>query len=198
MVVLTSLTLKQLATRVVVREDLPIKDLPYPLKREVEALAMLPGDYTIIGESKKLGKCGGGNMTRDEIVRVNGMFEKGKMKSALMGAVGQRIQVSVINTTTGTEKEKHWRVERKAGPNKINVFSLRNRVTEEKVVTGARARVVGQLLVDEGRFTYKSCRKEMGNILSSMFINKEGMLVMLCRVQRRGYEWSCETTAQRD
>ena len=70
-------------------------------------------------------------------------------------------------------------------------------MTEEKVV-GNGTRVVGQLLVDEGRFTYKSCRKEMGSIMSSMFINTEGMLVMLCRVQRRGYEWSCETTAQRD
>ena len=99
------------------------------------------------------------------------MVKEGKKKCAMMGAVGQSIQVSVINTTTGTEKEKHWRVERKAGPNKINVFSLRNRVTEEKVVTGARAMVVGQLLVDEGRFTYKSCRKEMGSILSSFLRN---------------------------
>ena len=197
MLALTSLTLKQLASGVVVREDLPIKDLPNPLKRELEALAMLPGNYTIIGESKELGKCGGGNLTRDEIVRVNGMFEKGKMKSALMGAVGQRIQVSVINTTTGTEKEKKWRVKRNAGPRVQNVFSMRNKVTEEKVV-GNGTRVVGQLLVDEGRFTYKSCRKEMGSIMSSMFINKEGMLVMLCRVQRKGLEWSCETTAQRD
>ena len=78
-----------------------------------------------------------------------------------------------------------------------DVLLLRNKVTEEKVI-GPGTRVVGQLLVDEGKFIYKSCRKEMGNILSSMFINKEGMLVMLCRVQRRGYEWSCETTAQRD
>ena len=37
MVVVTSLTLKQLATRVVVREDLPIKDLPNTLKRELVA-----------------------------------------------------------------------------------------------------------------------------------------------------------------
>ena len=199
MVVLTSLTLKQLVTRVVVREDLPIKDLPYPLKRELEALAMLPGDYTIIGESKELGKCGGGNLTRDEIVRVNGMFEKGKMKSALMGAVGQRIQVSVINTTTGTEKEKKWRVKRNAGPRVQNLFSLRNKVIEEEVV-GSGTMVVGPLLVDEGRFSYKGqagCQ-EKSSSMYSMFINKEGMLAMLCRIQIEGYEWSCETTAQRD
>ena len=52
MAALSSLTLKQLATRVVVREDLPIKDLPNTLKRELEALAMLPGNYTIIGKAK--------------------------------------------------------------------------------------------------------------------------------------------------
>ena len=92
MAALCSLTLKQLATRVVVREDLPIKDLPNTLKRELEALAMLPGDYTIIGESKELGKVGGGNLTRDEEVRVNGVFMKMKRKSALLGAVGQKIQ----------------------------------------------------------------------------------------------------------
>ena len=75
---LTSLTLKQLTTRVVVREDLPIKDLPNPMKRELEALAMLPGNYTIIGESKELGKCGGGKLTRDEKVRVNGCWRRGR------------------------------------------------------------------------------------------------------------------------
>ena len=31
-------------------------------------------------------------------------------------AVGQRIQVTVRNTTTGTEKEKEWSVRRSAGP----------------------------------------------------------------------------------
>ena len=162
---------------------------------------MLPGNYTIIGESKELGKCGGGNLTREELIRVNSMFKKGKKKSALMGDVGQIIQVSVINTTTGTghetEKEKQWSVRRNAGPCVRNLFLLRNKVTEEKVI-GPGTRVFGQLLVDEGKFTYKSCRKEMGSTMSSMFINKEGMLVMLCRIQRGGYEWSCETTAQRD
>ena len=56
---MTILTLKQLATRVVVREELPNKDLAPTLKRELEAVARLPGNYTIIGESKKMGKQGG-------------------------------------------------------------------------------------------------------------------------------------------
>ena len=132
------------------------------------------------------------------------MVKEGKKKCAMMGAVGQSIQVSVINTTTGTEKEKKWRVKRNAGPRVQNLFSLRNKVIEEEVV-GSGTMVVGPLLVDEGRFTYKSCfhvvaagRKEMGSMMSSMFINKEGMLVMSSRMQTKGCEWSCETTAQRD
>ena len=198
MTVLTSLTLKQLAIRVVVREDLPTKDLPNSLKRELEALAMLPGDYTIIGKAKKLGKCGGGNLTREELIRVNGMFKKGKKKSALMGDVGQIIQVAVINTTTGTdhetEKEKQWSVRRNAGPRIENLFLLRNKMTDKVNETGIR--VVEQVLVDEGRLTYKSCHK--GITTSRMFINKEGMLVMSCSIQEKGYELSWETTAQRD
>ena len=62
MAVLTSQTLKQLATSVVVMENLPIKDLPNPLKRELEVVAMLPGDYTIVQETRKIGKCGGGKI----------------------------------------------------------------------------------------------------------------------------------------
>ena len=76
---------------------------------------------------------------------------------------------------------------------------LRNKVTEEKVV-GTGTRVVGPLLVDEGRFSYKGqagCQ-EKSSSMYSMFINKEGMLALLCRIQIEGYEWSCETTAQRD
>lgn len=44
MVALASLTFIQVATRVVVRED-----LPNPLRGELEALAVLLGDYFIIG-----------------------------------------------------------------------------------------------------------------------------------------------------
>merc|ERR1712037_916591 len=98
----TSLTLKQLASGVVVRENLPIKDLLNPLKREMETLAVLPGNYTIIGESKEMGKCGGGNLTRDELVRANHLFEKAKKRCALMGDVGQRIKVTVGSAGTET------------------------------------------------------------------------------------------------
>ena len=66
----------------------------------------------------------------------------------------------------------------------------------EEKVDGTGTREVKQLLVDEGRLAYKSCCE--GIATSRMFINKEGMLVILCSIQREGYEWSCETTAQRD
>ena len=46
---------------------------------------MLPGNYTIIEESNELGKCGGGDLTSEEIVRVDYLCEKTKRKSAFMG-----------------------------------------------------------------------------------------------------------------
>ena len=48
MTTLTNLSLKELATRVVVIEELPTKDLPMPLKMEMEALAKLPGQQGCI------------------------------------------------------------------------------------------------------------------------------------------------------
>ena len=48
MTALTNLSLKELATRVVVMEELPTKDLPMPLKMELEALAKLPGQQGCI------------------------------------------------------------------------------------------------------------------------------------------------------
>ena len=48
MTALTNLSLKELATRVVVMEELPTKDLPMPLKMELEALAKLPGQLGCI------------------------------------------------------------------------------------------------------------------------------------------------------
>ena len=45
---MTNLSLKELATRVVVIEGLPVKDLPRTLKMELEALAKLPGQLGCI------------------------------------------------------------------------------------------------------------------------------------------------------
>ena len=116
MLALTSLTLKQLASGVILREDLAIKELPYPLKRELEAFAMLPGNYTIIGESKELGKCEGGNLTKNEVIRVTRSLKKRWRNWALMGDVGQRIKVTVRSagseTGSGAEKEKQFMVEK--------------------------------------------------------------------------------------
>ena len=191
------MTLKQLASGVVVRENLPIKDLPNPLKREMEALAMLPGNYTIIGESKELGKYGGGNLTRDELVRANHLFEKAKKRCALMGDVGQRIKVTVGSAGTetgsaGAEKLKRVAVKRrieaeegKAG----NAFYLKKKVIEEGKKGG---RI--QSFVNNGSFNCEyhvpsSAGKAEEGLKLSMFINQKRKLVMLYTFQKEGFEW---------
>ena len=202
---LTSLTLKQLATRVVVREDLPIKDLPNPLKRELEALAMLPGNYTIIGESKELGKCGGGNLTRDEVVGVNHLYETGKKVCPLMGDVGQRIKVIVGSAETetglGAEKQKYFIVENMGEVEKVEqVFYLRKKVIEDYGgLIGERV----QTFLNNGSLNHMShvpsrAGEAEEGLKLSMFINQKGKLVMLCEVQQEGFEWSSKTIAQRD
>ena len=204
MLALTSLTLKQLVTRVVVREDLPIKDLPNTLKRELEALAMLPGNYTIIGESKELGKCGGGKLTRDEVVRVNGSFEKGKKKCALMGDVGQRIKVTAGSVGTETyslaEKLKRFVVERSGEDKARNKFDLKKKVFEDcKRQKGGKFRTFvnnGSLKSDYHVPTRPGKAEKLLKL--SMFIDQKGKLVMLNSVQRKGLVWSSRTTAQRD
>ena len=205
---LTSLTLKQLASGVVVREDLPIKDLPNPLKRELEALAMLPGNYTIIGESKELGKCGGGKLTRDEVVRVNGSFEEGKKKCALMGDVGQRIKVTAeswvgwypFRTPSGAEKLKRFAVERRGEDKARNKFDLKKKVFEDcKRQKGGKFRTFvnnGSLKSDYHVPTRPGKAEKLLKL--SMFIDQKGKLVMLNSVQRKGLVWSSRTTAQRD
>ena len=200
---LTSLTLKQLASGVVVRKDLPIKDLPNPLKRELEALAMLPGNY-IIGESKELGKCEGGNLTRDEVVRVNGSFEKGKKRCALMGDVGQRIKVTVgsvgTETYSGAEKLKRFAVERRGEDKARNEFDLKKKVFEDcKRQKGGKFRTFvnnGSLKSDYHVPTRPGKAEKLLKL--SMFIDQKGKLVMLNSAQKKGLVWSSRTTAQRD
>ena len=205
MLALTSLTLKQLASGVVVRENLPIKDLPNPLKREMEALAMLPGDYTIIGESKVLGKCGGGNLTRDEVVWANRFFEKGKKISALMGDVGQRIKVTVgsagTETGSGAEKLKRFVVKRRGEAEEgkaENVFYLKKKAIEEGKKGGRIQSFVNNDSFNCEYHVPSSAGKPEEGLKLSMFINQKRELVMLYTFQKKGFEWSTKTIAQRD
>ena len=186
------------------REDLAIKDLPNPLERELEALAMLPGNYTIIGESKELGKCGGGKLTKDEVVRVNGSFEKGKKKCALMGDVGQRIKVTAgsvgTETYSGAEKLKRFAVERRGEDKARNKFDLKKKVFEDcKRQKGGKFRtfVNNGSLNGEYHVPARAGKAEKG-LKFGMFINQKGKLVMLNTLQRKGLVWSSKTIAQRD
>ena len=168
---------------------------------------MLPGNCTIIGESKHLGKCEGGNLTRDEVVGANKMFEKGKKRCALVGDVGQRIKV--IAGTTGTEidsgAEKQMYVvvnrrgeveEEKAG----YVFLLKKKVIEDGVgLKGGRK----QTFVNNGSFNCEyhvpsRAGKTEELLKLCMFINQKGKLVMQFDVQKEGFVWSSKTFAQRE
>ena len=205
MLALTSLTLKQLASGVVVREDLAIKDLPSPPKRELEALAMLPGNYTIIGESKELGKCEGGNLTKNEVVRVTRSLKKRWRNWALMGAVGHRIKVTVrsAGTGSGAEKQKHFVVEKMGEDEEVeaeNVFPLTKKLIEDsEVQKGGR----NQTFVNNGslnsEFHVPSGAGKAALLWKFyMFINQKRELVMLSEARREGFVWSSKTTAQRD
>ena len=186
------------------RKHLPIKDLPNPLKRELEALAMLQGNYTIIGESKELVKCEG-DLSREELVMVNRSFQKGKKKMATMGDVGQRIRVTVVKTETdsGAEKLKCFVVERSGEVEEDKVeeaIYLTNKVIQDcKVLKGARF----QTFVNNGSLNAECHVPTRAGeaekfVKTSMFINQKGKLVMLNTVQKKGLVISSKTIAQRD
>ena len=195
MAVLTSLTLKQLATMVVVRENLPIKGLPNPLKSELEAFAMLQGTYTIIEESNELEKCGGGDLTSEEIDRVDYLCEKTKKKSAFRGNVGNKIKV----TTVGG---KRYGVERmgEVGVEASNVFHLK-----KKVLKGFKRGQPwnAQTFVNNGYFVYDFHAPALNDkakyVLNlSFYINQKAELVMLSVIEQEGFLCTSKTIAQRN
>ena len=67
------LSLKELALRVVLQEDVSFQALPqeFPLRRELEKLSTFPGDYKLIEtRPERLTKTGGGVPTPEEINRI--------------------------------------------------------------------------------------------------------------------------------
>ena len=67
------LSLKELAMRVVLKEDVPFQALPqeFPLRRVLDKLSTFPGDYKLIEtRPERLTKAGGGVPTPEEINRI--------------------------------------------------------------------------------------------------------------------------------
>ena len=67
------LSLKELAVRVVLKEDVPFQALPqkFPLRRMLDKLSTFPGDYKLIEtRPERLTKTGGGVPTPEEINRI--------------------------------------------------------------------------------------------------------------------------------
>ena len=67
------LSLKELAMRVVLQEDVPFQALPpeFPLRRVLDKLSIFPGDYKLIeARPERLTKIGGGVPTPEEINRI--------------------------------------------------------------------------------------------------------------------------------
>ena len=65
------LSLKELAMRAVLQEEVPFEDLPPPLRKELDKLSNFHGSYKLIEtRSEKFTKTGGGAPTPEEINRI--------------------------------------------------------------------------------------------------------------------------------
>ena len=65
------LSLKELAMRAVLKEEVSFQDLPPPLRKELDKLSNFPGRYKLIEtRSEKFTKTGGGAPTPEEINRI--------------------------------------------------------------------------------------------------------------------------------
>jgi len=65
------LSLKELAMRAVLQEEVSFEDLPPPLRKELDKLSNFPGSYKLIEtRSEKFTKTGGGAPTPEEINRI--------------------------------------------------------------------------------------------------------------------------------
>ena len=99
---LTPPTLKQQAARVVLLKELPTSGLPpKTLRQDFEALAQLPGNYTVIENSVKGVRVDGEELTPAEQSRVSIL----NVKLNNLCSIGSKITVS---TTTNSVK-RVWR-----------------------------------------------------------------------------------------
>ena len=61
-------TLRELSMRAALMKEVPWKENPegLPMKKEMEALDRLPGNYTVTAATKKIIKVGGGVLSPEE------------------------------------------------------------------------------------------------------------------------------------
>ena len=141
-------------------------------------------------------KCGGGDLTSEEIVKVDYLYEKTKRKSAFMGDEGQKIKVTVGSA-------KRYVVERMGEVEEVearNVFFLKKKVLEGRKRGQTWS---AQTFVNDGCFKYDFHAPALDGkaeyvLKLSMFINQKGELVMVSVVQQEGFVWTSKTIAQRD
>ena len=100
---LTPPTLKQQAARVVLLKELPTSGLPpKTLRQDFEALAQLPGNYTVIENSVKGVRVDGAELTPAEGAMVSII----NVKLNNLCSIGSKITVST--TTNSVEREWKW------------------------------------------------------------------------------------------
>ena len=100
---LTPPTLKQQAARVVLLKELATSGLPpKTLRQDFEALAQLPGNYTVIENSVKGVRVDGAELTPAEGAMVSII----NVKLNNLCSIGSKITVST--TTNSVEREWRW------------------------------------------------------------------------------------------
>ena len=105
-------TLRDLAMRVVMVEELPREDLP--MKKEFEALDRLPGNYTFTKSSKEVIKTGGGFLSPRET-----MFAE-SVALAKFYSIGRGGKIAVSKESCGVL----WKVSAGTGHTTINTKPL--------------------------------------------------------------------------
>ena len=69
-------TLKQLAARIVVLEELPTDGLPPKLEKDMEALTLLPGSYVVTKSKSEVVRLDGKKLTPAELRKAGNFIKK--------------------------------------------------------------------------------------------------------------------------
>ena len=69
-------TLKQLAARIVVLEELPTDGLPPKMEKDMEALTLLPGSYVVTKSKSEVVRLDGKKLTPAELRKAGNFIKK--------------------------------------------------------------------------------------------------------------------------